>query len=79
MNWDRIEGNWKQVKGSLKERWGKITDDDLDVIAGKHDQLCGRLQEAYGISREEAERQVGEWSDGVITVEALGQASERNV
>jgi uncharacterized protein YjbJ (UPF0337 family) len=61
MNWDRIEGNWKQVKGQVKEKWGKLTDDHLDVIAGKRDQLVGRIQEAYGISRDEADRQVRDW------------------
>jgi uncharacterized protein YjbJ (UPF0337 family) len=61
MNWDRIEGNWKQFKGNMKEQWGKITDDDLDVIAGKRDQLAGRIQETYGISKDEAERQIADW------------------
>lgn len=58
MNWDIVEGNWKQFKGKAKEQWGKLTDDDLDVIAGKRDQLAGRVQEAYGVSKEEAEKQV---------------------
>jgi uncharacterized protein YjbJ (UPF0337 family) len=58
MNWDRIEGNWKQVKGKIKENWGKLTDDDLDVIGGKRDQLIGKIQQQYGISKDEAERQV---------------------
>lgn len=58
MNWDQIEGNWKQAKGKIKEQWGKLTDDQLDVIAGKRDQLCGELQEAYGIGRDEAEKQI---------------------
>jgi uncharacterized protein YjbJ (UPF0337 family) len=58
MNWDRIEGNWKQVKGKIKENWGKLTDDDLDVIAGKRDQLVGKIQKQYGISKDEAEKQV---------------------
>lgn len=61
MNWDRIEGNWKQFKGKAKERWGKITDDNLDVIAGKRDQLIGMIQESYGIGKDEAERQVKKW------------------
>ncbi|MDB5923368.1 MAG: CsbD family protein [Betaproteobacteria bacterium] len=61
MNWDRIEGNWKVFKGKIKEQWGKLTDDELDVIAGKRDQLIGRLQKAYGITKDEAERQVSEW------------------
>jgi uncharacterized protein YjbJ (UPF0337 family) len=58
MNWDIVEGNWKQFKGKAKEQWGKLTDDDLDVIAGKRDQLAGRVQEAYGVSKDEAEKQI---------------------
>ena len=58
MNEDRIQGNWKQVKGKVKEQWGKLTDDDLDVIAGKRDQLLGRIQERHGIAKDEAEKQV---------------------
>jgi uncharacterized protein YjbJ (UPF0337 family) len=58
MNWDVIEGNWKQFKGQVKEQWGKLTDDNLDTIAGKRDQLAGRIQEAYGITKDQAEIQV---------------------
>ena len=58
MNWDRIEGNWKQLKGKVKVQWGKLTDDDIDVIAGRKDQLVGKLQEQYGVSKDEAERQI---------------------
>ena len=58
MNQDRFDGNWKQVKGKVKEQWGKLTDDDLDVIAGKRDQLLGRIQERHGIAKDEAEIQV---------------------
>ena len=58
MNRDRLKGNWKQIKGKVKERWGRLTDDDLDVIAGKRDQLLGRIQERHGIAKDEAERQV---------------------
>lgn len=58
MNHDRIEGNWKQMKGKVKEQWGKLTDDDLDVIAGRRDQLLGRIQERHGLARDEAQRQV---------------------
>ncbi len=57
MNHDRMSGNWKQVKGKIKEQWGKLTDDDLDVIAGKRDQLLGRIQERHGIAKDKAERQ----------------------
>ena len=65
MNWDRIEGQWKQMKGSVRERWGKFTDDDVDVIAGKRDKLVGRIQESYGISRDEAEREVDDFTRGL--------------
>jgi len=60
MNWEQIRGNWEQAKGDLKVRWGKLTDDDLQVIDGNRDKLVGRLQELYGISKEEADRQVDE-------------------
>jgi uncharacterized protein YjbJ (UPF0337 family) len=62
MNWDRIEGNWKQLRGAVREQWGKLTDDDLDRIAGKRDKLAGRVQERYGIAKDEAERQIEEWA-----------------
>jgi uncharacterized protein YjbJ (UPF0337 family) len=58
MNWDMIEGNWKQFKGHVKEKWGKLTDDNLDTIAGKRDQLAGKIQETYGITKDQAEVQV---------------------
>jgi uncharacterized protein YjbJ (UPF0337 family) len=58
MNNDRLRGQWKQFKGKLKERWGQLTDDDLDVIAGRRQQLLGRIQERHGIAKEEADRQV---------------------
>ena len=61
MNWDRVEGNWKQVKGAVKARWGKLTDDDFDVIAGKREQLAGKIQERYGIAKDEADKQVDDW------------------
>ncbi|HLX86166.1 MAG TPA: CsbD family protein [Terriglobales bacterium] len=62
MNSDQLQGKWKQVKGSVKERWGKLTDDDIDVIDGRQDQLVGTIQERYGIAREVAEKQVKEWN-----------------
>ena len=61
MNWDRIEGNWKQVTGHVKEKWGKLTDDDLDVVAGRRDQLAGKIQERYGIGKDEVEQQLSHW------------------
>jgi uncharacterized protein YjbJ (UPF0337 family) len=61
MNADIIQGNWKQIKGKIKEQWGKLTDDDLDVIEGKRDQLIGRIQGRYGLSKDEARRQVDDF------------------
>lgn len=61
MNWTQIEGNWKQLKDKVKQQWGKLTDDQLDVIAGKREHLAGKIQEAYGVSLEEAEQQLAEW------------------
>lgn len=58
MNEDRMQGNWEKFKGKVKEQWGKLTDDDLDVIAGRRDQLYGRLQERHGLARDQAEREV---------------------
>ena len=62
MNWDRIEGNWKQFSGKVRQQWGKLTDDDLDVIAGHRDELSGRIQEVYGISKDEAEEQINRFA-----------------
>ncbi len=62
MNWDQIEGTWKQLTGPARERWGKLTDDDWQTIGGKRDQLIGRIQERYGIAKTEAEMQADEWS-----------------
>jgi uncharacterized protein YjbJ (UPF0337 family) len=61
MNWDQVAGNWKQFAGKAREQWGKLTDDDLTVAAGKRDQLLGRIQERYGITKEAAEEQMKEW------------------
>ncbi|MDX2266132.1 MAG: CsbD family protein [Hyphomicrobiales bacterium] len=61
MNWDRVEGNWKQIKGKIRSAWGNITDDDLERMAGKRDELVGKIQERYGIAKDEAERQVDDW------------------
>jgi uncharacterized protein YjbJ (UPF0337 family) len=58
MNWDQVAGQWRQAKGKLLSKWGKLTDDDLDVISGKKEVLIGRLQERYGLKKDEAEREV---------------------
>ena len=60
-NWDQIEGNWKQFKGAAREQWGKLTNDDLDVIGGRRDKLIGEIQERYGVAREQAEKEVEEY------------------
>jgi uncharacterized protein YjbJ (UPF0337 family) len=75
MNWDELEGKWKQVKGLVKEKWGKITDDDLDVMTGKKEQLIGKIQERYGITKEEAQRQIEGWSPMIpgASVEDIGK------
>jgi len=62
MNWDQMEGKWKQAKGAVKQKWGKLTDDDLDVIAGNRDKLVGRIQERYGLAKDAAENEVDSWS-----------------
>jgi uncharacterized protein YjbJ (UPF0337 family) len=62
MNWSEVKGNWKQLKGNAKVRWGKLTDDDLMQVEGERDKLVGKIQEAYGITKEEAERQVDDHS-----------------
>ncbi len=58
MNWDQIQGNWRQLKGKIQANWGDLTDDDLDRISGRREELLGKLQKAYGIGRDEAERQI---------------------
>ncbi len=63
MNWDIVEGNWKQFQGKVKTQWGKLTDDHLDVIAGKRIALAGKIQEIYGISKDEAENQIKNFED----------------
>jgi uncharacterized protein YjbJ (UPF0337 family) len=66
MNWDQVEGKWKQYSGKAKEKWGKLTDNDFTVIAGKKDQLVGKIQERYGIAKDEAEKQVDEFNRTVV-------------
>jgi uncharacterized protein YjbJ (UPF0337 family) len=62
MNWDQAKGQWTQIKGSIRKKWGKLTDDDLDVINGERERLVGKIQERYGIAKEEAERQIAGWN-----------------
>jgi uncharacterized protein YjbJ (UPF0337 family) len=77
MNWDRIEGNWKQLKGKAKARWGKLTDDQFDVIAGKREQLVGRIQEKYGIAKEDAEKQVDQFAASLKEEEHKREKAEK--
>ncbi|MCK0753823.1 MULTISPECIES: CsbD family protein [Chromohalobacter] len=65
MNWDQIEGRWTEVKGKAKASWGEMTDDELDQVAGKRDQLIGKLQTKYGITKEEAEKRADDWARSV--------------
>jgi uncharacterized protein YjbJ (UPF0337 family) len=73
MNWDQVAGNWKQVKGKAREQWGKLTNDDLDIIEGRREQLVGVLQERYGWARNEAERQ----ADAFVTSLKESKAASR--
>jgi len=62
MNWDQVKGQWTQMKGLVRKQWGKLTDDDLDVIAGERERLVGKIQERYGIAKEAAEEQIANWN-----------------
>ena len=63
MNWDRVEGNWKQFRGKVQKQWGKLTDDDLDIIEGDREQLEGKIQERYGKTKDEIRKDVDTWLD----------------
>lgn len=63
MNWDQVAGNWGQMKGRVREKWGELTDDEIDQVEGRRDQLAGKIQERYGVAREEAHKQIDEWLD----------------
>lgn len=77
MNWDQVEGKWKQYKGQAKEKWGKLTDDDLDVIDGRRQQLVGKLQERYGTAKDVAEKQADEFVRSLNEQAAEEAAAER--
>lgn len=62
MNWDVIEGKWKEMKGAVREKWGELTDDELDQIAGKKDKLAGMLQQKYGMTKEAVEKEIDDWT-----------------
>ncbi|WP_342641626.1 CsbD family protein [Rhodoligotrophos ferricapiens] len=65
MNWDQIAGQWKQFQGAARQKWGQLTDDDLQMAAGSRDKLVGRIQERYGMAKEEAEREVDRWGSSL--------------
>ncbi len=65
MNWDQIEGKWTEMKGEIRKKWAKLTDDDMEYIGGNKDKLVGRLQQRYGNSKEQAERDLEEWQRGI--------------
>jgi uncharacterized protein YjbJ (UPF0337 family) len=76
MNWDQVEGKWKEYSGKVKEKWGKLTDDDLTVISGKKEQLVGKLQQRYGMAKDQAEQQVDEFTRTLNTTGAPSDASK---
>jgi uncharacterized protein YjbJ (UPF0337 family) len=72
MNWDQVEGKWKQLRGSVKQKWAKLTDNDLEYIAGSRERFIGKLQERYGIAKEEAQVQADQWLNTVAEAGAAG-------
>ncbi len=77
MNWDQVEGKWKQTKGQIKEKWGRLTDDDLDVIGGRRQQLIGKIQERYGLAKEAAESQADEFVKNLKAEEHKQEKAKR--
>jgi uncharacterized protein YjbJ (UPF0337 family) len=61
MDWNQIQGQWKQVKGKAKAKWGKLTDDEIDIVEGRRDELVGKIQQRYGIAKDQAEKEVDDW------------------
>ena len=76
MNKDQLIGNWKELKGSAKEQWGKLTDDQITQIEGNRDQLAGHVQKAYGVAKEEAEKQVKDWEKSCDTCSTDGKTKK---
>lgn len=72
--WDQIEGNWKQLKGNVKEQWGRLTDDELDIIDGKREALSGKIQAAYGLTEDDAHKEVSDWATMITNVFKSDQA-----
>ena len=79
MNWDRIEGNWKEFKGKVRQKWGKLTDDDLKVVGGKRDLLVGKLHERYGTAKEQAHKDIDEWVKKVgEKIDHIGDSAKKS-
>jgi uncharacterized protein YjbJ (UPF0337 family) len=78
MNWDRVEGNWRQLREQFRLRWAALTDRQLDAIAGKRERLAGALQTSYGVSKEEAERQIREWENSDRRITAFEEVLRRS-
>jgi uncharacterized protein YjbJ (UPF0337 family) len=77
MNWDQVEGKWNECKGQVKEKWGRLTDDDLDIIDGRRQQLVGRIQERYGIAKDAAEQQADEFVKALNAEERGDRKAQR--
>jgi uncharacterized protein YjbJ (UPF0337 family) len=77
MNWDQVEGKWKQYKGQLRTKWGKLTDSDLDVIQGNRQQLVGKIQEYYGVTKENAEKQIEDFVTSLQVSQAAADEQAR--
>ena len=78
MNWDEIKGNSTKMKGMARERWGDLTDDDMDRIAGQKDQMVGMLQEKYGRTKEDAEQEADDWATSLRESGSMGDANDAN-
>jgi uncharacterized protein YjbJ (UPF0337 family) len=78
MNWDQFEGKWKQYSGKVKEKWGKLTDNDLEAVRGRRDQLIGKIQERYGIVKQEAEKQVDEFAKAFRSEDSTQETRQGN-
>jgi uncharacterized protein YjbJ (UPF0337 family) len=76
MNWDQVQGNWKQFKGKVQQQWGKLTDDDLDRVEGRRTEMVGRLQERYGHTKEQAERELDRWTSELETSQTQRDATD---
>ena len=79
MNWEQVKGTWNQLKAQVKAKWSRLTDNDLEIIGGKRDQLVSKVQERYGVPREEAERQVNQWDPAIDLIASGDPKRQRKV